>query len=209
MGRGVYESERTFRDEVDECAAMLAPALGFDIRDVLYPEPAAVDAARAHLSTTAATQPALFVVLLLGSGDHELLISVHHIVADGWSVGIINRELRVLYDAFVAGRPSPLPEPPIQYGDFACRQREWLVGEVFESERRYWLEHLHARPAPLELQTDFPRPRQRALAGARAARARRRHVRISGRQRGAGFQARSGRLHAVPWRAGLPRWGQR
>ncbi|MCP4658927.1 MAG: non-ribosomal peptide synthetase, partial [bacterium] len=91
-------------------------------------------------------------LLRLAGDDHVLLVTMHHIVSDGWSIGIFARELRALY----ASSPE-LPELPIQYGDFAYWQRQWLVGEVLEAELEYWREQL-AGAAHLELPTDRPRP---------------------------------------------------
>jgi hypothetical protein len=90
-------------------------------------------------------------LLRLGERDHVLLLTMHHIVSDGWSMSILFRELSVLYEAFSTGRPSPLPELAIQYADFAVWQRQWLQGEVLE-------EQLDAAPPLLELPTDRPRP---------------------------------------------------
>ena len=83
---------------------------------------------------------------------------MHHIVSDGWSMGVLSRELAALYEAFARGRRSPLPELPVQYADYAAWQREWLQGEVLRGaagllEGDSW----PARPA-LELPTDRPRP---------------------------------------------------
>ena len=77
-------------------------------------------------------------LLRLGARDHLFLITVHHIAVDGWSLPIVTRELSALYEAFAAGRPSPLPELPIQYADFADWQRLWLQGEVLEEHAAYW-----------------------------------------------------------------------
>ncbi len=95
-----------------------------------------------------------------------LLLTIHHIVSDGWSMDLISRELRVLYDAFAAGEPSPLPELPIQYADFALWQREWLQGDVLERQLRYWRERLATAPRVLELPADRPRPPVQTFAGA-------------------------------------------
>ena len=76
------------------------------------------------------TGPLLRATLLrLAPEDHVLLLTMHHIISDGWSMGILYRELSVLYEAFAKGEPSPLPELPIQYADFAVWQREWLQGK--------------------------------------------------------------------------------
>ncbi len=101
---------------------------------------------------------------------HILLFEVHHIVFDGWSVGVFLRELAALYEAFVGGNPSPLPDLPVQYSDFAAWQREWMQAGVLESQLAYWRERL-AGPLPvLELPIDRPRPAvPRHEAGAHAA----------------------------------------
>jgi acyl carrier protein len=110
--------------------------------------------------------PLLRVHLLrLGEGDHLVSLTMHHIVSDGWSAGILLRELEALYGAFSEGRASPLPELPIQYADFAHWERRWLSGEVVARPMNYWkkqLAHLQA----LRLPADFPRPSQRSLSGA-------------------------------------------
>ena len=87
-----------------------------------------------------------------------LLVTMHHIVYDGWSYDIFLRELAAIYDAFSSGKPSPLPELPIQYADFAHWQREWLQGEVLKSQRDYWKQQLNGSLPILQLPTDYPRP---------------------------------------------------
>jgi amino acid adenylation domain-containing protein len=94
----------------------------------------------------------------LGDHEHVLLLTMHHIVSDGWSMGVLFRELGALYEAFVNGRQSPLTELPIQYSDFAVWQRDWLRGEVLETQLAYWRKQLAGAPAVLELPTDKPRP---------------------------------------------------
>jgi non-ribosomal peptide synthetase component F len=111
--------------------------------------------------------PLLRVRLLrLQEQEHVLLLSMHHIVCDGWSQGIFIRELSTLYEAFQAGRPSPLPELPIQYADYAVWQREWLQGEALQGEVAYWKEQLGGAPPLLELPTDHPRPAVQSFRGA-------------------------------------------
>jgi amino acid adenylation domain-containing protein len=95
--------------------------------------------------------------LRLAEDRHVLLLTMHHIVSDGWSVGILVREFSALYEAFRAGHPSPLPELTLQYADFAVWQREWLRGEVLERQLGYWREQLEGVP-DLGLPTDFVRP---------------------------------------------------
>ena len=91
--------------------------------------------------------PLLRVTLLRFSEEqHVLYIALHHIIADGWSLGILARELDSLYGAFSVGEPSPLPEPPIQYGDFALWQREWLRSDVMAGQLAYWKKQLTGAP---------------------------------------------------------------
>jgi hypothetical protein len=85
-----------------------------------------------------------------------LILNVHHIVADGWSISILHRELGTLYQAFAAGKPSPLPELPIQYADYVIWQRAWLQGELLEKQCAYWKETLQGVPTVLTLPADRP-----------------------------------------------------
>ncbi|HSF41071.1 MAG TPA: amino acid adenylation domain-containing protein [Thermoanaerobaculia bacterium] len=101
----------------------------------------------------------------LSETEHAMIVAMHHIISDGWSIGILVRELGALYGAFVAGRPSPLPELPVQYADFAAWQRRWLAGEVLDAQVRWWAEHLAGAPPVLELPTDRPRPAVRTHRG--------------------------------------------
>ena len=96
-------------------------------------------------------------ILRLGPAEHRLAIALHHIVADGWSLEILAAELAALYEAFAAGRPSPLPELPVQYADWAVWQRDWLRGEALDEQLAWWREWLAGAPA-LELPADRPRP---------------------------------------------------
>jgi hypothetical protein len=95
--------------------------------------------------------------LELAAEEHILLLTMHHIVSDGWSVGVLFRELGALYNALLAGEPSPLPPLPIQYADFAAWQREWLQGAEMEEQVSYWKQQLGGAPPVLELPTDRPR----------------------------------------------------
>ncbi len=105
-----------------------------------------------------AAGPLLRLLLLrLGEREHALLLTQHHIASDGWSIGILVREIGTLYQAFAAGRPSSLPELPIQYADFAVWQRSWLSGEVLAAELGYWRERLAGAPALSSFPTDRPR----------------------------------------------------
>jgi amino acid adenylation domain-containing protein len=98
------------------------------------------------------------MLLQLSSESHVLLVNMHHIISDGWSMEIIIRELLTLYEAFSQGQPSPLPPLPIQYADFAYWQRQWLTGEPLKKQLHYWQQQLTGAPALLELPTDRPRP---------------------------------------------------
>jgi amino acid adenylation domain-containing protein len=93
----------------------------------------------------------------LAEREHWLLLTLHHIVTDGWSTGVLARELSALYRTFVRGEASCLPELAIQYADFAIWQREWLQPEVLQPQLEYWRNALAGLP-PLELPTDRPRP---------------------------------------------------
>ncbi|HEX2207305.1 MAG TPA: amino acid adenylation domain-containing protein [Longimicrobium sp.] len=97
-------------------------------------------------------------LLRLRADEHVLLLAIHHIVADGWSLGILARELGALYAAFRAGAPDPLPPLPVQYADYALWQREHLAGETLAKQRAFWREALAGAPPALELPTDRPRP---------------------------------------------------
>jgi amino acid adenylation domain-containing protein/FkbM family methyltransferase len=106
------------------------------------------------------------LLLRLAETEHVLLLSVHHIVADGWSMGVLVREVATLYRAFVEGRPAPLAELPIQYADFAVWQRQWMQGEVLHEQLDYWRQQL-AGLEPLALPVDYPRPPVQSFRGAR------------------------------------------
>ena len=104
-------------------------------------------------------------LLRLGPEDHVLLVTLHHIVSDAWTRGLLCQEVASLYDAYVNKQPSPLPPLPIQYADFAHWQRLWLTGEVLERQLSYWRDQL-ADLAPLELPMDRPRPAIQTYNGA-------------------------------------------
>ena len=112
--------------------------------------------------------PLLRAYLLRLSGrEHVLLINQHHVISDGWSLGVLFRELSVLYDTFRQGLPSPLPELAVQYADFAAWQREWLSGDVLEQQLTWWRRLLGDDPPQLRLPTDRPRPSRQTFQGAR------------------------------------------
>src|SRR5581483_8216379 len=97
--------------------------------------------------------------------EHILLLTLHHIVYDAWSDEILRRELLTLYEAVLAGQPSPLPPLPIQYADFAIWQRQWLQGSILEAHLEYWKRQLAGMTA-LKLPADHPRPARRNQRGA-------------------------------------------
>ncbi len=107
-------------------------------------------------------------LLRLSDQEHVLLLTLHHIVSDAWSRGVFNHELTALYEAFAAGRPSPLPGLPVQYADYVVWQREWLRGAVLERQLQYWRPQLAGVPV-LELPFDHPRPAVQTYRGAHAA----------------------------------------
>jgi amino acid adenylation domain-containing protein len=97
---------------------------------------------------------------------HALVLAMHHLVCDGWSTGILIREMTALYEAFRARRLSPLADLPLQYPDFARWQHEWLRGPVCQRQLAYWRRHLGGALPVLEIQRDFPRPRHQTFNGA-------------------------------------------
>jgi amino acid adenylation domain-containing protein len=109
----------------------------------------------------------LFRTTLLqkGADSYILLVNMHHIISDGWSLSVLIRELSTLYEAFKHNKPSPLPPLPIQYVDFAHWQRQWLSGEELSKQVHYWQQQLTDIPALLELPTDYPRPSIQGFQG--------------------------------------------
>ncbi|MET0500480.1 MAG: amino acid adenylation domain-containing protein, partial [Candidatus Binatia bacterium] len=173
-----HESLRTTFSMVDgDAVQVIAPAAGqslavVDLRD--HPEGEREEEARRLVSEEARrafdlAQGPLFrsKLVRLGEEDHVLLLTMHHIVSDGWSMGVLYGELSMLYRAFINGEPSPLPELPIQYADFAVWQRKWLQGEVLESQLSYWKKQLEGIPAVLNLRTDRLRLAVQSDRGAR------------------------------------------
>ena len=128
-------------------------------------------------------------LLRLAEDEHVLLVTMHHIVSDGWSVGVLIKELSALYGAFSQGRADPLPPLAVQYADYAAWQRGWLAGSVGGEQGRYWRKALAGAPALLALPADHVRPAQQDFAGAMA------EVRLD-----AGL---SGRLKALSQRHGV------
>ncbi|MDQ6605514.1 MAG: amino acid adenylation domain-containing protein [Actinomycetota bacterium] len=102
----------------------------------------------------------------LAEQDHVFTLTIHHIVADAWSMGVLNRELTALYNALREGRDAQLPELAIQYGDFAVWQQDWLQAGGLDSQLGYWKQQLAGAPPLLELPTDRPRPAEQSFRGA-------------------------------------------
>jgi amino acid adenylation domain-containing protein len=166
----------TFREAAGQPVQVIAaePELFLPLVDLAaIPEPArhaaalALAGAEARRPFDLARGPLLRSVLLrLGAAEHVVLLSLHHIVSDGWSMGVFLRDLATLYAAALAGRPSPLPDLPVQYADYAAWQRRRLAGGVAERQLAYWRERLAAAPASLGLPLDRPRPAVQSHRGA-------------------------------------------
>lgn len=129
-------------------------------------EELAVDQARQPFDL--AEGPLIRAALLrLETEKHALLLTLHHVITDWWSFGVLYRELLTLYQAFLTGSTSPLPELSIQYGDYARWQREWLQGKELERLLSYWKQQLSDCPHMLNLPMDHPRPARPAFRGRR------------------------------------------
>ncbi|HST57554.1 MAG TPA: condensation domain-containing protein, partial [Longimicrobium sp.] len=172
-----HEALRTVFTEVDGSPVqVVAPFDGFvlPVEDLAHVAEAERDAEVRRRADEEARRPfdlaagPLFraALLRLGGEDHVLLLSMHHIVSDGWSLGVLFREFSALYEAYREGGESPLPELPVQYADYAMWQREQLEGEVLDRQLAYWREHLSGAPELLELPTDHPRPPVQTYRGA-------------------------------------------
>ncbi len=123
---------------------------------------------QAHVPFELTTGPLIRAVLIrLNDEEHILLLAMHHVVSDDWSMGILFNELSALYEDFASGRGSALPPLTIQYPDFAIWQRNWMQGDVLEKQLSYWKQRLGEAPPMLELPTDRPRPALPTYKGAR------------------------------------------
>jgi len=173
-----HEALRTTFCTVDgKPVQVIHPTLNFalPVTDLRELPPAKREAEVQKLTAEAALQhfnlakgPLLRANLLhLDSEEYILLLTLHHIVFDGWSIGVLLRELAALYEAFSTGKPSPLSELPIQYADFAVWQREWLGGDRARIDLAYWKQQLEGAPPLLELPTDRPRPSVQTYRGAK------------------------------------------
>ena len=98
------------------------------------------------------------ILMILNDKEYLLFFNMHHIISDGWSMGIFSKELNHFYTETVMGEPSNLPHLPIQYADFAFWQRQWFQNGQLDQQLSYWEKHLKNVPPLLTLPTDFPRP---------------------------------------------------
>ncbi|HEX5717560.1 MAG TPA: condensation domain-containing protein, partial [Thermoanaerobaculia bacterium] len=136
--------------------------------EILQAELTRLSSAEAQRPFDLSRGPLLRAVLIRQRArEHTLLVNIHHIVSDGWSMGILYRELVTLYDAFTRDEPSPLAELPIQYADFAVWQRDWLRDERLEAQLDYWKHQLAGLSGTLELPCDYPRPAIESFRGGR------------------------------------------
>ena len=164
-----HESLRTsFPSFAGRPSQLISPSLSFSLPLVdlsLLPEilreheAIRIASQAAHLPFDLGLAPAWRAsILRLDPNEHILLLTLHHIISDGWSIAVLLSELTTLYDAFSTGQPSPLSPLPIQYADYALWQRRLLEGERLETELEYWKRRLEGAPEGLELPTDRPRP---------------------------------------------------
>jgi amino acid adenylation domain-containing protein len=107
-------------------------------------------------------------LIRISEDEHVLLITMHHIVSDGWSMGPLIKELSTLYGAFLRGEDDPLPDLDIQYADYAVWQRQWIEGAILKQQAAYWKTALAGAPVLLELPADHPRPPEQSYSGAYA-----------------------------------------
>ncbi|MCB0167536.1 MAG: amino acid adenylation domain-containing protein, partial [Anaerolineae bacterium] len=172
-----HEILRTTYYEMDgEARQRIDPQAKFDLPVVdLQALPAEAQALELQrLAQTEALQPFslsrdLMIrarLLLLGPNAFGLLVTMHHIASDAWSMDVLGREISALYQAYRHDTPSPLPNNPIQYADFAHWQRQWLQGELLADQLAYWQHRLAQAPPILDLPLDHPRPPQMTYRGA-------------------------------------------
>lgn len=172
-----HETLRTTFTMMDgEAVQVISPELKLEIPifDLTDREPAVREKETQRLAREEARRPfnltsgPLFRITLikLADADFVVLLTMHHIISDGWSMGVFIREIAVHYDAFSQGKSAPLPELPIQYADFAQWQQEWLTGDVLEEQIDYWRNQLQDVPPVLELPLDQPRPAIQSARGA-------------------------------------------
>ena len=172
-----HETLRTYFTTTDgQPLQVISPSMPVDLRVVPFNhlpqgerelEARRLASEESRLPFNLARGPLLRVVLLeLGVEDHIMLLTVHHIISDAWSMNILIRELTTLYGSLLKGEQESLPELAVQYADYAAWQREWLTGEELERQLSYWRGQLAGAPALLELSTDLPRPLVQSFRGA-------------------------------------------
>jgi len=166
----------TFHRVGDDPVQRIAPAdSGFSLQEHDLRHHPRADEALARRIADEAHQPfdmergPLFrgQLVRMADDEHTLLLTMHHIVSDAWSLGLLSSELGALYRSYREGGDDPLPPLPIQYADYALWQRHWLRGEALEKQNDYWRRTLAGAPTLLELPTDRPRPAQQAFTGDR------------------------------------------
>nr|ACH88361.1 nonribosomal peptide synthetase/polyketide synthase hybrid [Karenia brevis] len=171
-----HESLRTCFREVDgQPRQIVLPALEIElpVTDLQDLEPAEQASQTEVLANAEGRTPfdlkstPLFRASFIKQGpqDHLFLLTMHHIICDGWSTEVFWREINEYYTSYLSGREPQLPDLPLQYGDFAVWQREWLSGAVLDDQLAYWRQQLSGL-AQLELPTDFPRPPEMSFRGA-------------------------------------------
>jgi amino acid adenylation domain-containing protein len=170
-----HEALRTrFIHNGDEPVQVISPASDFALRECSLSGQAEPQRELDELRTEETGRPFDLaegplirgLLVRLDQEEHLLLITMHHIVSDGWSMGVFTHELSVLYRAYHEGRENPLAPLTIQYADYAAWQRQWLSGDVLSEQSEYWRRALTGAPALLELPTDRPRPAEQNFAGA-------------------------------------------
>lgn len=164
----------TFSSQDGEPMQVISPVSNVFVRkiDVLGFPPEQQELEASRITAEQMRQPfdlargPLMRITLVRTNEANLMIMViHHIVCDGWSMGIFGRELIMIYEALLSNKPVPLPELALQYADFAAWQRNWLQGEVLEAQLAYWRKQLNGI-SPLELPMDRPRPAVQSFRGA-------------------------------------------
>jgi len=172
--RRIVERHETLRSRFVPCGDSAEVSLAADAGDGWFQRDASSPEALAAQLREAAGAPFDLVrgpllrarLLCLDADYHVLALTVHHIVADGWSLGVLTQELSTLYSAYRQGLDDPLPALAIQYGDYAVWQRRWLAGEQLQRQADYWREALVGAPSLLKLPTDRPRPERQDFTGA-------------------------------------------
>jgi amino acid adenylation domain-containing protein len=148
-------------------------ALALPLLDLTHLPQTAREAEAHHLALENLNQPFDLVngpllrarLLRMNVEDHVLLLTMHHIISDGWSIGVLVNELVAFYSSFSLGVPPTLASLPIQYADYAQWQRSWLTGKVFDVQLDYWKKRLEGAPPILEVPTDRPRPSIQSFRG--------------------------------------------